>query len=457
MDIKGFINEKLLEEFKKDLRSLVNIPSVVSRKEGIYPYGKACAEVLDAMLEIGRKYGFETENHDYHCGSIIYGSSGVEIGMLAHLDVVPAEGGSWEHEPFELTEKNGILIGRGTIDDKGPALIGLYAMRILKEAGIDLPFSIRLILGCDEEVGATDMSYFQKVKEPPVFSFTPDYKYPVCMGEKNIVSFKLSCRLPDNIIEITGGNAKNSVPEAASCIIKAPGNIPEQGKISIKALEDGTARITAAGVSAHASTPETGINAIAGLFRYLLDQNLMQGDFENTARFICRAASEYKGREFGIDCEDSDFGYLTCICSVAGIKDGSLEMDFNIRAPIKMTPDIIKNRIEDTAGRHGLKLFEFTCSKGYLRSSGGGFIKILTESAEKVLKEKQVPYTTGGGTYARYLPNTVAFGAEIEKYRGLLGEGKGRAHDPDEYISVSEVTEGIEIFVEAFLGFINEF
>lgn len=58
----------------------------------------------------------------------------------------------------------------------------------------------------------------------------------------------------------------------------------------------------------------------------------------------------------------------------------------------------------------------------------------------------------GGGTYARGLANTVAFGASQSRYAGLLGKGKGNCHDVDEYISEKEVSEGIEIYIRALQG-----
>ena len=143
------------------------------------------AEAGETYRSIAEKYGFRTENHDYHCGSVLYGDSEKEVGIIAHLDVVPASADGWSTEsPFVLTKRGECIIGRGTRDDKGPALMGLYTMRYFKENGIRLPFTIRLVLGCDEEVGSTDLEYFKKVRSAPWFSFTPDSDFPVCIGEK---------------------------------------------------------------------------------------------------------------------------------------------------------------------------------------------------------------------------------------------------------------------------------
>ena len=78
-------------------------------------------------------------------------------------------------------------------------------------------------------------------------------------------------------------------------------------------------------------------------------------------------------------------------------------------------------------------------------------ITTLTEVFNDVTGLEAEPFSMGGGTYARYMKNTVAFGATISAYRGLLGEGKGGAHERDEYISREEVIRAAQIFVLSLL------
>ena len=119
--------------------------------------------VLDKALEIGKQMGFETENHDYRCGSILMpGRTGQEIGIFVHLDVVH-EGNGWTTEPYKPVIKDGWLYGRGSADNKGPAAAALYSMKYLKDQEVPLEHTIRLYLGCSEERGMEDIEYYTSI------------------------------------------------------------------------------------------------------------------------------------------------------------------------------------------------------------------------------------------------------------------------------------------------------
>ena len=106
-----------------DLRKLVEIDSVSARTDQREcPFGKGVRKALDTALDICGSYGFRTKNCDNMIGYAEAGQGEELMGILVHLDVVPA-GDGWNYEPFALTVEDGKLIGRGVTDDKGPALI----------------------------------------------------------------------------------------------------------------------------------------------------------------------------------------------------------------------------------------------------------------------------------------------------------------------------------------------
>lgn len=127
------------EEMVDIIRQLVEIPSVKGKPEQSAPFGAEPRRALDKMLEICREHGFVTGCHDNVMGTADYAPSGkVGLGILCHLDVVPAEPLNWSCPPFQLTRRDGKLFGRGVIDDKGPCAASLMALYCIKELGIPL-------------------------------------------------------------------------------------------------------------------------------------------------------------------------------------------------------------------------------------------------------------------------------------------------------------------------------
>lgn len=445
--VQEYIQSKR-EEYIADLGSLIAIESVGADPVGKYVFGEGSAKAIDKMLEIGGGYGFATENHDYYCASVVYGNKEEELGMVAHVDVVPA-GEGWSYPPYQLTVENGLLIGRGTEDDKGPAVAALYAMRFFKDAGIELPFSLRLIVGGDEERGMNDLPYFLKSHKAPFFSFTPDSEFPVCTGEKGIG--KLDVRLaalPENIESFIGGTVTNAVAGKAVAVIKnvVKDSLPAADGIGIE-YADGKATVTATGKTAHAAMPEEGVSAIAILASYILDNVDAPEDFRQSLRFMINTCGDYLGNNLGIADSTTLMGYLTCVGGLLKNHDGHLVQNFNVRYPRSGSWDDIKASAKKYAASFGGVLVKDSHSDGYCFDPDKAEIQALTEACAFVTGDESKPYTMGGGTYARSFPNTVAFGSTIARYRGLLGEGRGKAHDRDEYLSVAEFEKSVEIFV----------
>ena len=208
------------DELIENIRKWIAIPSVQGAPAGENaPFGKEVRRMLDTALEDGARFGFQVRDIDGYAGDISYGEGDQTMGMLAHLDVVPI-GDGWKHDPLGGEIENGRMYGRGTTDDKGPALCALYAMRAVKEAGIPLKHGVRLILGCDEETGMSDMRYYASKLKMPDYGFSPDAEFPVINIEKGGVNLRLS--------KVTGGEDGADIPVYSLYAGERPNVVPAE-------------------------------------------------------------------------------------------------------------------------------------------------------------------------------------------------------------------------------------
>ena len=132
-----FKNE--IENSKQDLiNSIIEVCKFKSVSEfnenSKYPFGEECNKALEYVLNLAKDMGFKTKNIDGYCGYVEIGEGKELIGIIGHLDVVPAniEDG-WNSDPFDPIIKDNKIYARGTIDDKGPVMAALYAMKMINE------------------------------------------------------------------------------------------------------------------------------------------------------------------------------------------------------------------------------------------------------------------------------------------------------------------------------------
>lgn len=215
-DIRKYL-ESHKEETIADLRELVAIPSVQGDAEEGLPFGKFPAQALEAMLNKCKAAGFTVENVENYAGSADINSLPPELAILSRLDVVPV-GEGWTSPPFTLTADGDKLVGRGAIDDKGPAVAALYAAKAVKDLGIPLKKGVRLIFGTNEENGSADLAYYRKKRKLPPMVITPDGEYPVINGEKGMLRVYFST-VWEHPWEIKAGTVINAV--LSSCEIRS--------------------------------------------------------------------------------------------------------------------------------------------------------------------------------------------------------------------------------------------
>jgi succinyl-diaminopimelate desuccinylase len=371
-----------------------------------------------------------------------------KIGILAHLDVVPA-GNNWTYPPFKPTVKGDLIIGRGVRDNKAAVVAALAAMYFFKLYGIRLPFDVRLVLGCAEEIGMDDLPHFLEKRPAPDFTFTPDCRFPVCCGEKGMAIVELPlCEVGNGLVSFTGGTVSNAVADLAVAVLEntvLPKKLPSYIEASI---ENGRLKLTAHGESTHAASPDGSVNAISLLANFMLERGFFPESSEQrrALEFISASTSDNYGRFLDMASEDAT-GPLTCINGVMRTDSGVLTQNFNIRYPATLDFSTLFERFRAVAAKYGYKPEMIHHSKGYYKNPNGPEIKALTDACAAVLDIDSTPYVIGGGTYSRAFPNAVTFGLENPDEKGVMGKGRGGAHQPDECISYGTIIDAVKIFI----------
>lgn len=457
-----------MDEMTEDIKRIVRFPSVSDHnakpEEG--PFGQACKDVLDEMLAMAGEYGFYTENKEYYVGRI-----GVEnpdwkntIGLWNHLDVVPV-GVGWANDPFDPYVKDGYLIGRGVSDNKGPAVAMLYMLRCLRELQIPMKHELALFVGCDEEKGMADTKYYTAHYPCPAFSLVADSGFPVCYGEKGIFEGKsITGVLSDDIVEFYGGNASNMVPDRAFLTLRKELTAAEvdelqaqwQDRIVVK-YEDGLLKLMAKGTSRHTAWPEGAVNAIHELTDLTIKAGLLCDNDRRYFEFITLATSGAFGEWAGIEYEDEISGKLTCAGTILKLEDHKASLLYNIRYSITADAQKIHDGLAAASAKGGCEFVLVRDSAPNYFPKERKMVGYLTDVYNEITGLEAKPYVMGGGTYARTLPNAVAYGlGGVPKRKGApvltMEAGHGGAHEPDEVLDLVNQIDAIKVFTMAVIS-----
>lgn len=439
-------------ELVRDLSELITIPSVADYCDKRFPAGFACACAADLFMDYGRKYGLLAEHDDYYSASILLPgvSNEKELGILGHLDVVAA-GEDWKNNPFHPMEKNGYLTGRGSLDNKGPLLMALYALRCLKELGVPLFHTIRLIAGCDEEKEMRDIQHYLSRHNPPEFTLVCDGAWPLCAGEKGILSAEISLKAAwGNLICVDGGNSANQVPAHASA--KLLDADPETLKQFATLDEDinvthnqGHIIVSVRGKEAHSSTPSKGKNAILILLEMLCRTGFVKGNTADKLEKLLKCFSDMNGTGLHIYYADRISGQTTCVPTGIHMTNDTLTLRMDIRYAVTQNHSVLLKNLKKRCSDLGFQLQILKHDKPVIYSLDDPVHQMLLQTARKHLSRKCKPYITGGGTYARFFPHAIPYGPA---YLNPLSSGKcGEPHSANEGVSIDDLLEALKVYV----------
>lgn len=427
-------------ELIESLQELIRIKSV-GEEAGAHPFGDGPHECLTACLALGERLGFRTASVDDMAGYVEYGAGEEMVAVLGHLDVVP-EGDGWNYPPYGAVIDNGRLYGRGAVDDKGPTVAALYALRAIADSGAPLSRRIRVIFGLNEEKGSLCIKhYVAKGEELPVMDFTPDGEYPIINGEKGIVTAtfarKLSAAGERRIASLSAGIAPNVVPESAAAELTfcPEGALPE--KVAARG-----AHIEARGVNAHGSTPELGENAIGRLL-LALDGMGLSGDHGEAVHFLAaHIGMETRGESLGVALSDEISGDLTLNLGVAALAEDVLTVTINIRYPVTRKFEEFYLALVAKMAEGGFQETSLAHKNALYMPPESELIRCLAKVYEEQTGEPARLISIGGGTYAKAMPNIVAFGP-------IFPGDEAVEHKPNEYIELDKLMKNAKIIAAA--------
>lgn len=441
------------DAFVADLQKWIRVPSVKDEPSEGAPFGKDVRRALDMAMADAEQMGFAVRNFDGYACDITLGDKEDAVAVLGHLDVVPA-GDGWAVDPFGAVIEGDKIFGRGTSDDKGPSLCALYAMKAIKEAGVPLKKSIRLILGCDEESGWEDMAWYASHTQMPEVGFSPDASFPLINTEKGMVHLYLHAPVSKTGLQVKQlwtGERTNVIPGESKALLE--GGEELAAKVAAYAARTGlpyttevTAEgvwVTAEGIPGHSAYPEGRRNAI-GMMLLLLKELGAEGAFSLLAD---KVGMESDGASLGCAYTDEVSGSLTCNMGILHLDGDQLHCTLDMRVPI--TADLEKIKQAGIDSLPGFIVDEAECKEPHHVPADSELVTALLAAYEDETGDKAEPQYTGGGTYAKCLKQGVAFGMSFPDDEDL-------AHQAGEYVFISKAMRAMKVYANALVRLCGE-
>lgn len=466
---RKFYDQKLAQRTVPLLQEVLRFPTIATNP-------KAHADQKAWVMKLGTELGFTVRDAGMVTEIELPGPKGAPVlGLVVHGDVQPVDD-HWTIAPFSGAVQGGRVLGRGAADDKGPLVQALLAMKALKERGALLTHTVRLLVGSDEESGSQDMATYLKDHQAPDLSLVLDANFTVTVGEKAWTGFwvdaSLTARKRGGLqpVSLEAGLAPSIVPDRAVARFPLPKDVAAlEARLKGRPLPPGlrmefreepdvsapqfpTLLLTIFGKAAHGGVNlEGGRNALVGLAR-LLEGELSPGGADDLLAFTRLMSSDLYGDAIGLP-RHPVFGPITV--NPATLKrqaDGAYRMFINLRRTPAMTSPQLKAHLEK-------QVADFNARTGASLKSGGWWddeplvfnpeakvVKHLLAAYARGTGKAEAPNISGGGTYAKRLPNAIAFGMWFPD------SGPYPGHDVDEQIPVQDLHRGVHVLLEALDG-----
>ncbi|RIV25644.1 dipeptidase PepV [Alicyclobacillaceae bacterium I2511] len=446
-------------EMVDTLQTLLQIPSVLGPALPHQPFGTEIDRALQSVLQLAEQYELVTCNVDGYAGHVEYGEGAEYVGVLCHLDVVPA-GEGWTTPAFSAAIREGRIYGRGAIDDKGPSLSALWGLIAIKALGLQPRRKIRIIFGLDEESEWRCVKqYFQK-ESFPLGGFTPDADFPLVFAEKGLVTLKLVVSadvlsMSPRVVRFEGGERVNMVPDLAVAVVECHSETAalewqqamtreaKSKQVDVDVMTSGSQiELNVRGISAHGSTPHQGRNAICLLAGLLSSQPIA-----NVSLWRFLAQQDTSGKSLGIEISDEVMGPLTVNLGMSKLTGEQYTCWFDVRYPVNVRPDdLITRCVAYVSDKWNIDMVHQV--EPLYMPLAHPVAQVLQDVYRQETGDDAGPIAIGGATYARVIPNAVAFGPVFPGQRDV-------AHQPDESWDLQDYLRCVKIYARAMLELAN--
>ncbi len=453
-NIKLKAHEQVNETISK-IQEIVKIDSVRDTDNAApgAPFGPGIKQSLDLFLEMAADLGMRTfADPEGRYGYAEIGPEGTEmIGILGHVDVVPVgELAQWtKAAPFSAEIVDDAIIGRGTLDDKGPMVMNLMAVKALIECGVEFTKRVRFIVGCAEETTWECMNAYSELEEMPATGFTPDANFPVIHAEKTIVRFDGLKKAASNNFTLIADGAYNSVNDKATYTGSKITEVTAELEKLEATFEATDSSITVKGKSAHAMATHLGVNAI-----YILATAMYNaGERSKAIDFIAeKMADTFNGEKICGEVKDDVSGLLTLNIGWAKITETEESLGFDSRIPVLVDYKQIIETYKKTIESYGFEFVPYKVTEALYEPVDGPLVSTLLSVYREVTGDTTTePLTTGGGTYARAAKGTVAFGCVFGSYDMI-----DNMHQPNECLELRFIPMALEIYALAIYDLLNK-
>ncbi len=450
--------EKRKEYLITDTQQLLRINSVLDPDSvgEFAPFGAGICHALEFMLNDATASGFTIKNVDGYAGHIEYGKGEELIGILGHVDVVPASREGWDSDPFAAEIRDGKIFARGALDDKGPMMAAYYGLKIVKELGLALNKRVRIILGTDEESNWRCVERYFATEEMPTIGFSPDADFPIIHAEKGLCDIELQYSRTETeidsvhkLISFEAGERFNMVPDLATAIIEATDgeqmvtdfeHFCKQRKLHGQAEVVGNQlTLILHGIPAHGSMPHLGMNAGVQLANFVAKYSS-----HPLLQFIKEFLVENEdGSKFNIACSDEVTKDLTINYGILKFSEsGNATIAMNLRYPVVFDFEAGWQKICEKAEKAGFTLSIVNHMKPHHVPADSNLVAILQKVYTEQTGEEATVHSIGGATYARALSQGVAFGP-------LFPGREDVVHQKNEYMYIDDLVKATAIYAQA--------